>query len=185
MSARHFLSFLAMVVMAFTCPSQVHSAQLDLPIATSAVASVEGQPGLAVRFEGLAKLKGTKVLYAKCVLSLEVDSCEGMRPEILVRPVRQSVEFSDQSGTVTYDSTSVKQGNSHATVIDVQIEKDGLAELLLTQVIQQVADSGLMDLTVILTPISESTACRLTLLHTATSVGQSGGKLIVKYANRK
>jgi hypothetical protein len=172
------LGMLLTLIVAF--PSLCLPASITLPVkAQTIIADGKGETRLLVDFGSLDTLAGYQILYAKCFLDIDVDSCVLQAKEVEVRALTDAWT----PGTVDWNTTWSKPGGDisedFATFANIQKGRNGDTEIHLTGLIQAWVDSDMANFGLVLIPFIKGCDYSLTASNAYPSGGV--GKLFVRY----
>lgn len=167
-----------LIVVAFSHPAAAKSKVFAVTTAT--ISDNDGQTRLLVDFGDLSALNGKKILYAKCYLDIDVDTCNKALNVLEVKPVTRAWS----KDTVTWQGSWANAGGDFsdrgAKLIDFQRGRSGVTEFLLTELVQSWIDGKTENHGLILIP--KDSGCNYALRSNSLFPSAGKGKLYVRYA---
>jgi hypothetical protein len=148
-----FVAVLLAMTLGLASYGPATAATLELPIVAHASISDDiGQTRLLIDFGDLRNLAGKKILYAKCRINIDVDSCVDVLNELEIKPLTKAWS----AETVTWESSWTNTGgdynDSMTRITAFQGGPDGETEILLTELVQAWIDGRVPSRGLILIP---------------------------------
>jgi hypothetical protein len=142
------------------------------------ITSDEGYSLILIEFAPVDSLPGRKILYAKCQLNIDLDTCVQFVEDIQISPLRQqwsadSVGWRDAVGNVDEDTLLALSCFSQPSP-----GRNGFTEILLTSIVQSWADGKLENHGLVL--ISRNQDCNVSYDEVENQDKAKSGRLIVK-----
>jgi hypothetical protein len=173
----------ALILIAVTVvpTASVVAATLTVPIETHAVITdSSGNARVLIGFGELEELSGKKILYAKCLLNVVLDSCEAQPAEIEVRPVSSSWSAAQATWESPWDSSGGDLLTDRLMTVTAQ-RGVGASEIMMTELVQAWTNSELDNNGVAL--LVRTGTCSLRLTSDARFTSSGYGDLLVKYVD--
>jgi hypothetical protein len=172
------------MLLVLVAPEATQAATLVLPLqAHCTISDTTGQVRILVDFGDLEVLAGKRILYAKCYLNIDVDTCVSLVNELEVRPLTTSWAAQDANWEDGWVSPGGDFSDELVRTVDFQAGRDGDTEIVVTELIQAWVDGQAANHGLILIP--RIGRCEY---HLEVNDGypQSGyGKLLVRYGERQ
>ncbi|MBI3872302.1 MAG: hypothetical protein HY304_04395 [candidate division Zixibacteria bacterium] len=172
------MTFAMLATATMVRPSQAET--LVLPVKTRTVTSDDAKRSrLVVDFGDLGGIMGKQILYAKCCLNVQWDTCGGPENEAIVMPLSPNSDPAKMSYQSVSDSPPEGLADSLGFTVNAGQRKDGKLEILLNEVVQEWANGKITNRGLILIP--RMSGCQYDLTASVDFPGTGWGELVVEY----
>jgi hypothetical protein len=154
---------------------------LILPVtAHSNLSDKTGGSGILIDFGALDALKGKRILYAKCYLTIDADTCVNPLKELEIRPLTREWSAVTSDSVSLTDLASQVSTQAYSSTVDLDGGSNGDTEILLTGLVKAWVDGRLASKGIILLP--HFTGCEYRLVTRGAYPAPGWGKIMIRYS---